>query len=89
MEARGQDLVLDFSFRERSSYNSRAKSWIGISMELYLGDFLKPVFIREAWMDRKRRSNLGVGVLFILVGALALVYQLVPGFQDLLDLNFD
>lgn len=40
-------------------------------------------------MDRKRRSNLGVGVLFVLVGALALVYQLAPGVQDLLDLSFD
>jgi len=40
-------------------------------------------------MNRRKRSNLGVGVLFILVGAFALVYQLVPGFQDILDLSFD
>jgi hypothetical protein len=40
-------------------------------------------------MDRRRRSNLGVGVFFILVGALALVYQLVPGVKDLLDLSFE
>jgi len=40
-------------------------------------------------MDRRRRSNLGVGLLFILIGAFALVYQLVPGFQDLLDLRFE
>ena len=40
-------------------------------------------------MDRKRRSNLGVGVFFILVGALALVYQLVPSIRDVLDLSFE
>lgn len=40
-------------------------------------------------MERKRRSNIGVGVFFVLVGALALVYQLVPGIKDLIDLSFD
>jgi hypothetical protein len=40
-------------------------------------------------MERKRRSNIGVGVLLVLIGALSLSYQLVPGFQDLIDLPFD
>ncbi|OGO16383.1 MAG: hypothetical protein A2Z14_04390 [Chloroflexi bacterium RBG_16_48_8] len=40
-------------------------------------------------MERKKRSNIGVGVLLILIGAFSLVYQLVPGLQDLMDLSFD
>jgi hypothetical protein len=40
-------------------------------------------------METKRRSNIGVGVLLILIGAAALIYKLFPGLQDLLDLSFD
>lgn len=40
-------------------------------------------------MERKKRSNIGVGVLLIIIGAIALSYQLFPGLQDLLDLSFD
>jgi hypothetical protein len=40
-------------------------------------------------MKRKTRSNIGVGVLLVLIGAFFLIYQLVPGFQDLIDLSFD
>lgn len=40
-------------------------------------------------MERKKRSNIGIGVLFVLIGAFSLAYQLVPGFQDLIDLSFD
>lgn len=40
-------------------------------------------------MERKKRSNIGVGVLLIILGAFSLIYQLFPGLQDLLDLSFD
>jgi len=40
-------------------------------------------------METKKRSNIGVGVLLVLVGAIALIYQLVPGLQDLIPLSFD
>ena len=40
-------------------------------------------------MERRRRSNIGIGVFFVLVGALALVYQLIPGIKDYIDLSFD
>jgi hypothetical protein len=40
-------------------------------------------------MERKKRSNLGVGILFILIGTVALAYQLIPGFQDLIELRFE
>jgi hypothetical protein len=40
-------------------------------------------------MERRRRSNIGIGVFFVLIGVLWLVYQLVPGVKDLIDLSFD
>jgi hypothetical protein len=40
-------------------------------------------------MERRRRSNAAVGVLLILVGAFFLVYQLVPGLQNWIDLSFE
>jgi hypothetical protein len=40
-------------------------------------------------METKKRSNIGVGVLLILIGAIALIYKLFPGLQDLLNLSFD
>ena len=40
-------------------------------------------------MDRRKRSNIGIGLLFVLIGAFSLAYQLIPGFQDLIDISFD
>jgi hypothetical protein len=40
-------------------------------------------------MERQKRSGIGFAVLLILIGVVALIYQLVPGLQDLIDLTFD
>ncbi len=40
-------------------------------------------------MERQERSRLGVGILLILLGALFLVVQLIPGLGNLFHLVFD